>query len=102
MPRYIALFTVDFGCTKRGDELRRKLIQRILRLPNGSGLLFNFKWRNTMRDGADYFLTISYNCQHLEICPGRALEHYIAIGTAEGWNMHEGYLLVILSGKNGG
>lgn len=34
LTRNIALFTVAFGITKRGDELTRTLVQRILRLPN--------------------------------------------------------------------
>ena len=45
-----ALFTVAFGTTKRGDGLNRTLIQRILRLPNECGFLFDFQWRKTMRD----------------------------------------------------
>ena len=40
LARDLVLFTVAFGTTKRGDELRRTLIQRILRLPNLSGFLF--------------------------------------------------------------
>ena len=37
-----ALFMVVFETTKRGDELSRTLIQRILRLPNLSGFLSSF------------------------------------------------------------
>ena len=40
--RDIALFTVAFNTLKRGDRLSRTLIQRILRLPNECGFLFNF------------------------------------------------------------
>ena len=36
----LTLFTVAFETTKRGDELNRTLIQRILRLPNHNGFLF--------------------------------------------------------------
>ena len=43
LARDIALFTIAFRTTKRGDELSRTLIQRILRLPNECGLLFNFQ-----------------------------------------------------------
>ena len=38
--RDLALFTVAFEATKRGDELGRTLIQRILGLPNLSEFLF--------------------------------------------------------------
>ena len=44
LARDLALFTVAFETTKRGDELSRMLIQRILRLPNLSGFLFHFQW----------------------------------------------------------
>ena len=54
LARDLALFTVAFKTTKRGDELSRTLIERILRLPNHSGFLFNFQWGKTMRDGADH------------------------------------------------
>ena len=77
LARDIALYAVAFRTTKRGDELSRTLIQRILRLPNESGLLFNFQWGKTMRDGADHLLTITYDNQSLAICPVRAVEQYI-------------------------
>ena len=44
LARDIALYAVAFRTTKRGDELSQTLIQRILRLPNDSGLLLNFQW----------------------------------------------------------
>ena len=43
LPRDLALFTVTFKTTKRGYELSRMLIQRILRLPNLSGFIFNIQ-----------------------------------------------------------
>lgn len=45
----IAIFTVAFCTTKRGEEATRTFIQRILRLPNYSGLLFNSQWEKTLR-----------------------------------------------------
>lgn len=39
----IAFFTVAFDTTKSGAELTVTLIQRILQLPNKSGLTFNFQ-----------------------------------------------------------
>ena len=41
LTRDLALFTVSFETTKHDDELSPTLIQRILRLPNLSGFLFN-------------------------------------------------------------
>ena len=90
--RDIALFTVAFNTLKRGDGLRRTLIQRILRLPNECGFLFNFQWGKTMRDGADHLMTVEQDTKPMTTCPIRAVEQYIAVGTALGWNMTQGYL----------
>ena len=58
LARDIALFTVAFSTTKRGDGLSRTLIQRILRLPNECGFLFDFQWGKTMRGGANHLMTV--------------------------------------------
>lgn len=92
LARNIALFTVAFSTTKRGDELTRTLIQRILRLPNKCGFLFNFQWGKTMRDGSDHLLTIPYEERHYGTCPILAIEQYVAVGTFVGWDMTKGYL----------
>ena len=65
LARDLALFTVAFETTKRGDELNRTLIQRILRLPNLSGFLFHFQWGKTTRDGADHLISVAYNHDYL-------------------------------------
>ena len=91
--RDIAVFTVvAFSTTKRGDELTRTLIQRILRLPNRSGLLFNFQWGKTLRDGADHLLTVPYTEDFVATCPVKAVEQFIAVGTHLSWDMTTGYL----------
>ena len=68
--RDIALFTVvAFNTFKRGDRLSRTLIQRILRLPNECGFLFNFQWGETMRDGADHLMTVEYDTKRIPHVP---------------------------------
>ena len=57
----IAPFTAAFSTTKRGDGPSRTLLQRILRLPNECGFLFNFQRGNTMRDGTDHLMTVKYD-----------------------------------------
>ena len=88
----IALFTVGFSTLKGGDGLSRTLIQRILRLPNECSFIFNFQWGKKMRDGADHLMTVEYDTKRMTTCPIRAVEQYIAVGTALGWNMTQGYL----------
>ena len=90
--RDIALFTVAFSTLKRGDGLSRTLIQRMLRLLNECGFLFNFQWGKTMRNGAYHLMTVEYDAKRITTCPVRAVEHYIAVGTALGLNMTQGYL----------
>ena len=97
LARDIALFTVAFSTLKRGDGLSRTLIQRTLRLPNECGFLFNFQWGKTMRDGADHLMTVEYDTKRMTTCPIRAVEQYIAVGTALGWNMTQGYLFPRIS-----
>ena len=87
LERDLVLFTVALEPTKRGDELSRTLIQRILRLPNLSGFLFNFQWGETMRDGADHLILVAYSHDCLATCPVTAVEQLIAVGSAIGWDM---------------
>ena len=101
LARDIVLYAVAFRTTKHGDELSRILIQRILRLPNESGPLFNFQWGKTMRDGADHLLINTYDNQSLTICPVRAIEQYIQIRTAAVWDMTKGYLFPTITDGNG-
>ena len=90
LARDIALFTVAFSTLKRGDGLSRTLIQRILRLPNECGFLFNFQWRKTMRDGADHLMTVDNDTKRTTTRPIRAVKQCVAVGTALGWNMTQG------------
>ena len=94
--RNVALFTVAFSTTKRGDELTRTLIQGILRLANHCGFLFNFQWGKTMRDGADHLLKVPYDEQHADTCPIGTVENWVAIGKFVGWDMEKGYLLSLI------
>ena len=45
-----------------------------------------------MRDGADHLMTVEYDTKRMTTCPIRAVEQYIAVGTALGWNMTQGYI----------
>ena len=92
LARELALFTVAFETTKRGDELSHTLIQRILRLPNLSRFLFNFQWGKAIRGGGDYLISVAYNHECLATYPVKAVEHLITVGSVIGWDMTRGYL----------
>ena len=50
-----------------------------------------------MRDGTDHLMTIEYETKRMTTCPIRAVEQYIAVGAALGWNMTQGYLFPRIS-----
>ena len=50
-----------------------------------------------MRDGDDHLTTVEYDTKRMTTCPIRAVEQYIAVGTALGWNMTQGYLFPRIS-----
>ena len=91
LARNIALFTIAFSTTNRGDELTRTFMQPALRLPNRSGFMVNFQWDKTMTGGADHLITIPYDEISLTTCLIRAVERWIAVGTNAGWHMTKGY-----------
>ncbi len=101
LARDIAFYTVAFSTTKRGDELVNTLIQRIMRLPNKSGLIFNFQWGKTQRDGADHHVAVGYDSENLTLCPVRAVEQYVEVGKALGWDMTAGYLFPVIADRGG-
>ena len=45
-----------------------------------------------IRDGADHLTIVEYITKRMTRCPVRAVEQYIGIGTALGWDMTQGYL----------
>lgn len=104
LARDIAFFTaVAFSTTTRGSELTATLIQRILRLPNRSGLMFNFQWGKThLGDRADHVLTVPYDDEHVAICPVRAVTQLVEIGKGVGWDISRGHLFSDIStGQDG-
>ena len=50
-----------------------------------------------MRDGADHLMAVEYDTKRMTTHPMRAVEQYIAVGTALGWNMTEEYLFLRVS-----
>lgn len=88
--------------TKRGAESTSTLIQRVLRLPKKSGLMFNFQWGKTLRSGADHFIIVPYDEKYVAVCPVRAVEQWITVGRAAGWDMTSGHLFFEISAKKNG
>ena len=49
------------------------------------------------RRGADHLMTVEYDTKRMTTCPIRAVEQYIAVGTALGWIMTQRYLFPRIS-----
>ena len=49
------------------------------------------------RDGVDHLMTVDYYTKRMTTCPVGVVEQYIAVGTALGWNMTQGYLFPRIS-----
>lgn len=75
LARNIAIFTAACSTAKREAELTATIIQRIPRLPNSSGFMFNFKWVKTQRDGGDHISTIRYRDYYVALCPCTLSNH---------------------------
>lgn len=92
LARNTELFTVAF-CTTRGEIDAHTSIQRVLGLTNHFGFMFSFQWGETMRNGANHFLTIPYEEVRVATCPIRAVgEQWIAVGTHARWDVTKGNL----------
>ena len=50
-----------------------------------------------MRDGADHLMTVEYGTKSMTTRPIRTVEQHIAVGTALGWTMTQGYLFPRIS-----
>ena len=54
--RDMALFAITFRTGSRGSDLAKLLAAQILRLPSSQGIVLNFQFTKTLRDGAAHAL----------------------------------------------
>ena len=62
---------------KRGKELGQTKTSAILRLPDGGGLLLNYVWGKTLREGSKHVFGVLRKSD-VVLCPVAALEEYVA------------------------
>ena len=74
-----------------GSRIYASVCQRILRLPNRSGLTLNFQCGKRLRDGADHLLTVPYSEDHIATCPARAVEQLIGPDNVPGKSSWSAY-----------
>jgi hypothetical protein len=72
-----AMFALGAKSLKRGRELGTTRTSAVIRFPDDSGLLFNYVWGKTLRDGAAHVFGVKRAADTL-ICPVAAIEDYIS------------------------
>jgi len=83
--RDIAIITTGFFSSVRGKQLGKTRLSNILRLPNGAGLLFNFCWGKTLRDGSTHVFGVASRPNSRNMCPMRCINDYVAAARRIGW-----------------
>ena len=87
-----AFFCLDLHTCKRGGDLGKLLIPQIIRLPDGSGLMFNMTVSKTLRGGSSHSFGCKRSLDSMLVCPVRNLEGMVATFKGAGLNMSGGYL----------
>ena len=84
----------EFEATKQGDDISLLLISRILRLPNGLGLILNFVFGKVLRSGITHSFGLSWGPDKKDpwACACQLLEEYVAFAKSMGLEVLKGYL----------
>ena len=92
-----AMLLLDAHSLKRGSELGQTLVQSVLRMPDDSGMLFNYVWGKTLRTGsAHVFGVLRLHHDAEAMCPIVALDAYVKgaeeLGVVLSGELARGYL----------
>ena len=93
--RDIAIFSLAFCTSKRGDDLVKIVANNVMRIPNKGGLVFNFTWGKTLRNGKGHMFGLECTCQFLEekgFCASCEVDNYVKEAEDLGWDFNKGYL----------
>jgi hypothetical protein len=93
--RDIAIFSLAFCTSKRGDDISKIVAKNVMRIPNKGGLVFNFTWGKTLRGGKSYMFGVECVCGFLEekgFCASCCVDTYVTEAEASGWDFDKGYL----------
>jgi hypothetical protein len=73
-----AMLLLDAHSLKRGAELGQTMVRSVLRMPDDSGMLFNYVWGKTLRSGsAHVFGVLRLSSDSEVMCPIVALDAYV-------------------------
>lgn len=90
--RDVALFCAAFHTMRRGFDLPHTLASRVVQLPHGEGLIFNFHFGKTLRSAAAEAVAVRRDHECPEICPVRAVREYHQAALAIDWDLSQGHL----------
>ena len=90
--RDIALFTVAFKTGGRGGDLTHMMASNVLRLPEDKGIILNFLFTKTLRDGSKHACHVAPDRDMPDACAVAALEQYGQAMRSCGWKAGQGFL----------
>ncbi|CAM9942768.1 unnamed protein product, partial [Heterosigma akashiwo] len=89
---YRALFATALSCGRRGHGLSHIQIPRIIKLPDGSGLMVEALLSKTLREQKDCFGLRRQSVADRAICPVTLIEQWVDLATPMGFDMTRGWL----------
>ena len=93
----MALFAIAFRTGSRGSDLAKILAAQVLHLPSNQGIVLNFQFTKTLRDGATHASRLVPDKDMPETCAVAATIRYAQAADSCGWDMSAGYLFSEMS-----
>ena len=90
--RDMALLAVAFRAGSRGSDLAKLLAAQVLHLPSSQGLVLNFHFTKTLRDGVAHASLLAPDNDMPETCAVAAMLRYAQAADSCGWDMSKVYL----------
>jgi len=72
-----AMLVLDACSLKRGAELGMTLTDSVIRFPDDSGMIFNYRWGKTLRSGSSHVFGIRRNEDDPDLCAVSCIDAYV-------------------------
>ena len=95
--RDMALFAIAFRTGSRRSDLAKILAAQVLHLPSNQGIVLNFQFTKTLRDGATHASRLVPEKDMPDMCAVAATIRYAQAAASCGWDMSAGYLFPEMS-----
>ncbi|CAM9967931.1 unnamed protein product, partial [Sphacelaria rigidula] len=90
--RDMALFTVALRTAGRGGDLTQMMAGSVLRLPEDQGIVLNFRFTKTLREGSRHVCHVAPDRDMPDTCAVAALQVYAQAMKSCGWQVSQGFL----------